>query len=311
MIRTFLSSLTKCEPYERMGYAALLVALFLAFGLRHLIALQTKTPVVIEEPLSSDVTIKEKARAYSRAMPHSIGKGSKYRRTYKIPEGAVQVNKLSAEDWIGMGFTPGQARVINRFRKSVGGFSSLQQMKKCFVMDSVFLELGREHFVFDFRNTPHSASSPDTPKASSRTALQKVIPGPRLIDLNSADTDILQSLDGLGPYWAKRIFGYKEKLGGFLHPSQLLEIEGMDSALFQTISPRLVVDTSFIFRIPINRVSAHKLQQHPYFGKNLAVALVNYRERHGPFRSPGQLRNCLLVDHQIFRKIVPYLSFSE
>lgn len=311
MIRTFLSSLTKCEPYERMGYAALLTALLLAFALRYLLALQTSSPVVIEEVISSDFTVSENLHPKRNSMLRSDRKDRNKDRYFNIPNGAVHVNKLSEEAWVKMGFSAAQAAAINRFRTSLGGFSSLQQMKKCFVMNEAFLHQGRGRFVFDSPGAHLSASSKDSLNSISRTNLHAVIPLPRLIDLNSADTDLLQSLKGVGPYWAKRIFGYKEKLGGFLHCSQLLEIEGMDSVLFQTISPLLVVDTSFIYRIPINKVSAHKLQQHPYFGKNLAVALVNYRERHGPFRNSGQLRNCLLVDHQIFRKIVPYLSFSE
>ncbi|MFN5209278.1 MAG: ComEA family DNA-binding protein [Bacteroidota bacterium] len=311
MIRTFLSSLTKSERYERIGYAALLVALLLAFGLRYLLALQTSPPVVLEESLSPDYNIEEKPFGKSPLMFHSGRNASSKGKHYKIPQGPVHVNKLTRDDWMDMGFTPAQAAVITRFRNALGGFSSLQQMKKCFVLDETFLELGRDRFVYDALSPSHSKPQKDSIRANAGDVSASLIPKPRVIDLNSADTAILQSLKGVGPYWAKRIFRYKEKLGGFLHPSQLLEIEGMDSLLFQSISPSVVVDTSFVYRIPINRVSAYKLQQHPYFGKNLAVALVNYRERHGPFRSPGQLRHCLLVDHQIFRKIVPYLSFSE
>jgi DNA uptake protein ComE-like DNA-binding protein len=311
MIRTFLSSLTKSERYERIGYAVLLVALLLAFGLRYLLALKAPPLVVIEESISNDFTVKENPFVNSTSMLHSGRNTSSKGKQFKIPNGPIHVNKLSSEDWMNMGFSSAQAAVITRFRTSVGGFSSLQQMKKCFVMDEAFLELGRERFVFDALISSHFKPLKDTIRASVGAAPVSLIPKPRVIDLNSADTAILQSLNGVGPYWAKKIFRYKEKLGGFLHPSQLLEIEGMDSLLFHNISPCVVVDTSFVYRIPINRVSAYKLQQHPYFGKNLAVALVNYRERHGPFRSSGQLKNCLLVDPHIFRKIVPYLSFSE
>lgn len=44
-------------------------------------------------------------------------------------------------------------------------------------------------------------------------------------------------------------------------------------------------------RLPINEASAAELEQLPGIGPTLALAIVQYREEHGPFQSSGDLQN--------------------
>jgi len=121
---------------------------------------------------------------------------------------------------------------------------------------------------------------------------------------------VLKSLKGIGSFYALKILRYKQKLGGFIKKEQLLEIPEIDSALFQSVKNNILLDSTLIDKIPINKVSSFKLSGHPYFSKNLALALVNYRDRNGKYTTKNDLKKCLLVNDKVFNKIVPYLSFE-
>ena len=41
---------------------------------------------------------------------------------------------------------------------------------------------------------------------------------------------------------------------------------------------------------------------------NVAQGLVNYRKQHGTFRSVPEIRSCVLVSADLYRKIAPYLT---
>ena len=55
----------------------------------------------------------------------------------------------------------------------------------------------------------------------------------QIIDLNSADSILLISINGVGPFYSKQILEYRKKLGGFISYTQFSEIWG-----FQTIQPQ-------------------------------------------------------------------------
>ena len=50
------------------------------------------------------------------------------------------------------------------------------------------------------------------------------------VELNSADSAALDALPGIGPYYARQILAYRERLGFYADISQLLDIRGMDTA---------------------------------------------------------------------------------
>ena len=59
--------------------------------------------------------------------------------------------------------------------------------------------------------------------------------------------------------------------------------------------------------LDVNTASFEVLQAHPYVGKRLARVLVAYRQQHGPFQQPADLRKIRILDEDSFNKMLPYL----
>ena len=56
---------------------------------------------------------------------------------------------------------------------------------------------------------------------------------PLSVELNSADSVTLQLLHGIGPAYARRIVNYRDRLGGFVSTTQLLEVYGFGPELWK------------------------------------------------------------------------------
>ena len=109
---------------------------------------------------------------------------------------------------------------------------------------------------------------------------KKYPPKPLLrVDLNRADTLELQRLNGIGPSYARRIVTYRNKLGGFIDCRQLLEVWGIDTALYNLISEHIVIVTDSVKKIDLNTVSFKELLKHPYFPYELTRSVILYRQK--------------------------------
>ncbi len=66
-------------------------------------------------------------------------------------------------------------------------------------------------------------------------------PGGALVDLNTADLPLLETLPEVGPVTAQAILTWREEHGGFTAVSELLEVDGIGDATLATISPFVTV----------------------------------------------------------------------
>ncbi|MDD3033189.1 MAG: helix-hairpin-helix domain-containing protein [Bacteroidales bacterium] len=98
------------------------------------------------------------------------------------------------------------------------------------------------------------------------------------VQLNTADSVELVSLPGIGPYYARKIIQYREKLGGFAEKEQLLEIFGIDQERFNMFSGRITVDSTYISKIDLQEATYEKLSSNPYIGGYLARSIIRFRE---------------------------------
>jgi competence ComEA-like helix-hairpin-helix protein len=128
-----------------------------------------------------------------------------------------------------------------------------------------------------------------------------------MIELNSADTFELQRLRGIGPAFARRIVKYRERLGGFIAASQLLEIWGMDTSKFNAIRDHLTVNPDSIHKIDLNTVTFKGLMSHPYFPFESTKAIMLYRKDHKRFTSVSELKKISIISDSAYRKMREYI----
>ncbi|MEA5005147.1 MAG: helix-hairpin-helix domain-containing protein [Rikenellaceae bacterium] len=98
------------------------------------------------------------------------------------------------------------------------------------------------------------------------------------VQLNTADSIELVSLPGIGPYYARKIIQYREKLGGYAEKEQLMEIFGIDQERFNMFSGRIIVDSTYISKIDIEEATYEQLSVNPYIGGYLARSIIRFRE---------------------------------
>lgn len=64
------------------------------------------------------------------------------------------------------------------------------------------------------------------------------------VELNVADTALLQKVRGIGPTYARRIVRYRELIGGYTDPEQVMLATGMPPDRYVRVEPQVFVDTT-------------------------------------------------------------------
>lgn len=107
---------------------------------------------------------------------------------------------------------------------------------------------------------------------------------PIIIELNTADSALLTTLNGIGPVFANRIIKYKNLLGGYYSKNQLLEVYGFTNEKLNIIKDFIIIDTSKINKLDVNNMEFKNILRHPYFDYETTKNIVNERDK-TPFTS--------------------------
>ena len=132
----------------------------------------------------------------------------------------------------------------------------------------------------------------------------KLRPGETL-ELTTADTTTLKTIPGIGPYFARKIVQYGQRLGGYVSIDQLDEIEDFP----QDAKQYLVINEAHPQKLNLNKLSLNELKRHPYINFYQARAITDYRRLHGPIHSLNDLRLSKDFPPEILTRLAPYVEF--
>jgi competence protein ComEA len=197
-------------------------------------------------------------------------------------------NTSTVADWQKLGLTAKQAAIIKNYTTKGGRFRKAEDLQKIYGLTKVdYARLAPFIIIPEEKATAHV-----------------------VVELNSADSAKLTSVEGIGPGFAKRIIYYRERLGGFVSKEQLKEVYGLDELKYDEIKAQLKVDAGRIRRININTITFDKLRLMPYLDYKQVNAIIEYRKQHGNYASIADIENIAIIDEGILRKIEPYLVFK-
>lgn len=233
-------------------------------------------------------------------------------------------NLISASDWKRLGIPDRVIRTIFNYLNKGGQFRRPEDIGRIYGMRAPDVKrlmpwvriTERPGFAKDNRkktlNTPRAFDKTDF----SDSGISTVITAPPVrrkkyafIDINTADTSVWMNFPGIGSRLAFRIVQYREKLGGFYAPDQVGETWALPDSTFQKIKPWLQCNTGIFRKLRVNTASLEELKQHPYLRWQLANAIVQYRQQHGPFHSAADLQKIILVTPVLITKIAPYIEY--
>lgn len=125
------------------------------------------------------------------------------------------------------------------------------------------------------------------------------------IVLNTADSTALTTIPGIGPYYARRIIQYGNRLGGYVSVEQLDEIDNFPTEAKQY----LVINNPAPKKLNINQLSLNELRRHPYINFYMAKAITDYRRLHGTIKSLNELRLIKNFTPEAIKRLTPYVAY--
>jgi competence protein ComEA len=81
----------------------------------------------------------------------------------------------------------------------------------------------------------------DVPLQGEAVAAPPPPGGGGVVSLNAADAIALETIPGIGPVTAQAIIATRESLGGFDSLDQLLDVDGIGPATFESIRPYITL----------------------------------------------------------------------
>ncbi len=231
-----------------------------------------------------------------RRYPARGGKGASGARVY-YRQGAVRrverfpfdPNTADSFQLLRLGLQPWQVRNVYRFRDGGGIYRQPSDFAYLYGLTQKEYRELRPYIRISPDYQP-AADRYGTPRPSRNDSLKPHYPEKlqlsETIDLNTADTTLLQRVPGIGRYYAREIASYRQRLGGFYSADQLLEIEEFPEKAL----PYFEVHEAITTKIAVNRLTLNQLKRHPYINYYQAKAIVDYRRLRGPLKSLSDLR---------------------
>lgn len=255
---------------------------------------------------------------------------------YKVPEKKYELfdfdpNTADSTQLLRLGLQPWQVRNIYKYRAAGGRYNkptdfarlyglTLKQYKRL----EPYIKIEREIMAadvykssqsdFSHKNNVYSSPHDTTIKKDSALLAYPIkIKEGEQININSADTNELKRIPGIGSYYAKRIVSFRQRLGGIANVHQLLEIQGFPESSLKYMNVGESSNTQHlppITRIRINHLDLNALSRHPYIRYVQAKEIMNFRRLRGPIKKADDLRHLPSFTDKEVERVNPYIDYS-
>jgi len=212
-------------------------------------------------------------------------------------------NTLTAKGWQSLGLSRRQAQSIVNYTQKGGKFYKPEDLQKMYTISP-------EHYAKLLPFVQIAAQSSGYPQNKlpyeKKVFIKKAF---QVVDINTADSAKLDEIKGVGGAFATRILRYRERLGGFHHKEQLMEIYGLDSLKYNEIKDQVTISSVALKVVNINTAVFNDLKGNPYLSYKQINAIIQYRKQHGSYSGLSDLSKVMILSQDVINKIAPYISF--
>lgn len=260
-----------------------------------------------KEPISS-IEIADSLKTVAQQMPAQ--------RDVEKVLAPFDPNTADSAQLLRLGLSPRIVTNIYRYRQAGGVFSEKKDFARLYGLTvgqyqelEPYITIAREYrpAASLFPQQTHRQMRQNEARGDSTFEPRypvKIAPG-ETIDLANADTSLLQRVPGIGPYYARRIVEYRQRLGGFVSVEQLDEIEDFPSSS----KAFFVVGNTEIQRLNINTLSLNQLKRHPYLNFRQARAIIEHRRLFGPISDLHELHLSPDFTEEAITRLLPYVEY--
>lgn len=253
---------------------------------------------------------------------------------YNVPEKQYELfyfdpNTADSTQLLRLGLQPWQVRNIYKYRAAGGRYNkptdlarlyglTLKQYKRLEPYIKIKGEVMAADVIkpsqSDFSGKNKAETSPDksdVEKEQSLAAYPIKIKEGEHININTADTNDLKRIPGIGSYYARQIVSYRQRLGGIANVHQLLEIQGFPESSLKFMIVEQASNTHHpITKIKINHLDQNALSRHPYIRYVQAKEILNFRRLHGAIKKADDLRRLPSFTDADVDRLNPYIDYS-
>ena len=262
---------------------------------------------------SGDLDSKRMSQQAQVALDNHSTKLKKTKEKYKKKKWTKPIVTLSDFDpnladslqWISLGIHKYTVSNILKYRSKGGLFRTCDDLYRIYNLDSSYVAKLLPYCKIDTNRLPKKKSY----KKPKRT-IKKPVKKPRpMVDINTADTTLLKSLYGVGPYLSGAIIEERKRLGGYHSLNQLLEIYAFAPEILEDNKTRITC-SGIVTKININDADLNLLKAHKYINYKTANSIIKYRKQHGPYKSIEDIKSIVTLRDSVYMKIEPYLKVN-
>lgn len=254
--------------------------------------------ISFEEVKIAENNLEERQEFWAKKKRKKYDKNA-YKKRFKKPKAKFDPNTYKIDDWMALGLSEKQSAIVVRLAER--GFNSNADLERIYVIPKYAYELFKDSTFYprpmNVLSYQRNEPSPDKSKVS--------------VNLNGGSHEEFERIRGVGNYFSKKIIDYRERLGGYVHKEQLLEIWRIDLIKYQEIEEFIYFGSEPVEKISINTATVEKLSAHPYITYKMANSIVKMREQHGDYKELKEIKRSKLIDEVTFVKVEPYLSLEQ
>lgn len=321
------------SPAEARGviiiFGIIILIIVIMFGADWFFSQKPQNLVISSPKMLDSLTVSLDNRKPNYGNQSSYGqKYEKYdsnKKTYKSFN--FDPNTASVEQFEALGLPKFIAERINKYRSKGGKFRKREDFAKIYgILPDTYERL--EPYITLPSADDESLRTPQAEAINIDRNIATVISGsqgnnselskteniakfttkqPAHFDLNTGDTTDFMKIRGIGSGYAKRIIKFRDMLGGFANAEQIKETYGLPPETVDELLKYGFVKTG-VKKLKINQMSLSELR-HPYLKYHQAKIIIAYRDQHGIFKNPEDLKQIKILDEATISKILPYIEF--